>query len=195
MQSWIAISIVAFMAMPIRLEAQTTDTVGWKAYQDKSGGYEIRYPSALFLTVPSGNSCSNGECKPIEEVLLMGSDSTDGKASVTSMSFIIQRGINPQHLPIQQWYEALAHRPVQRDSETAITVGGKSAIRRGPIVKSATVQSVGANTVSSSKGTATDIAVYVSLNDTDVLTISGPSSGSALSETFGKVLTTLTFRK
>jgi hypothetical protein len=80
----------------------------------------------------------------------MGSDSTDVKASVTSMSFIIQRGINPQHLPIQQWYEALAHRPVQPDSETAITVGGESAIRRGPIVKAATVQSGGGNTVSGS---------------------------------------------
>ena len=64
------------------------------------------------------------------------------------MSFIIQRGINPQHLPIQRWYEALAHRPVQRDSETVITVGGKPAIRRGPLVKAVTVHTVDGKTVS-----------------------------------------------
>jgi hypothetical protein len=195
MKLCIAIVVVAFMATPTLLEAQTTDATNWKMYHSKSGGYAIRYPNALSLSVPSGNTCSNGECKPIEQAMLMGSDSTAGKASVTSMSFIIQRGINPQHLPIQQWYEALAHRPVQPDSETAITVGGKSAIRRGPTVKAVTVQAVAGKAVSSSKGTAKDFTVYVPLNDTDVLTISIPSSGSVLNEAYGKVLSTLTFNK
>jgi hypothetical protein len=195
MKSWIAITIVAFIAIPIILEAQATDTVAWKAYQNKSGGYEIRYPNALSLSVPSGTSCSNGECQPIEQVVLMGSNSTDGKAGVNSMSFIIQRGINPQHLPIQQWYEALAQRPIQPDWETAIAVGGKSAIRSGPLFKAATVQPIRGKTVSASKGTESANTVYVPLNDTDVLTISIPSSGSALGETFERVLATVTFRK
>ena len=190
------IAIVAFIATPTVLEAQATDadTAGWKTYRNESGEYEIKYPNALSLSIPSGKTCGDGNCKAIEEVMLMGSDSTDGKASIKSMSFIIQRGINPQHLPIQRWYEALAHRPVQPDSETVITAGGKPAIRRGPLVKAVTVHTVDGKTVSESEGMVPDNSVYVPLDETDVLTISSPSS-SALSETFAKVLSTLTFTK
>jgi len=190
------IAIVAFIATPAVVEAQATDadTAGWKTYRNESGEYEIKYPNALSLSIPSGKTCGDGKCKAIEEVMLMGSDSTDGKASVKSMSFIIQRGINPQHLPIQRWYEALAHRPVQPDSETVITAGGKPAIRRGPLVKAVTVHNVDGKTVSESEGMVPDNTVYVPLNETDVLTISSPSS-SALSEIFAKVLLTLTFTK
>lgn len=196
MKLWTAIAVVAFMAMPALLEAQTidADTAGWKVYQNESDGYNVKYPNTLSLSIPSGKTCRNGECKAIEEVMLMGSDSTDGKASVKSMSFIIQRGINPQRLPIQQWYEALAHRPVQPDSETVITVGGKPAIRRGPLVKAVTVHPVGGTTISSSEGMVPNNTVYVPLNEIDVLTISNPS-GSALGETYAKVLSTLAFTK
>jgi hypothetical protein len=191
-----AIAVAAFMAMPVLLEAQTTDadTAGWKAFRNESGGYEVKFPNTLSLSTPSGKTCENGECKAIEEVMLTGSDSEDGKTTIKSMSFIIQRGINPQHLPIQQWYEALAHRPVQSDSETVITVAGKPAIRRGPLVKAVTVHTVGKKTVSRSEGMVPDNTVYVPLNDTDVLTISSPS-GSALGETCTKVLSTLAFTK
>jgi hypothetical protein len=196
MKLWSAIAIAAFIAVPAILEAQTTDadTAGWKTYRNESGEYEVKYPNTLSLSIPTGKTCRNGECKAIEEVMLMGWDSAEGKASVKSMSFIIQRGINPQHLPIQQWYEALAHRHVQSDSETVITAGGKPAIRRGPLAKAVTVHTVGGKTVSSSEGMVPDNTVYAPLNDTDVLTISSPS-GSALSETYGKILSTLTFIK
>lgn len=124
----------------------------------------------------------------------MGSDATGGKVTIKSMSFIIQRGVNPRHLPIQQWYEALAHRPVQPDLETVITVAGKPAIRRGPLVKAIAVHTVGGNPVTSIEGIVPDNTVYVPLNDTDVLTISSPS-GSALGATCAKVLSTLAFTK
>ena len=190
------IAIVALIATPAVLEAQATDvdTAGWKTYRNESGEYEIKYPKALSLSIPSGKTCADGKCKAIEEVMLMGSDSTDGKASIKSLSFIIQRGINPQHLPIQRWYEALSHRPVRPDSETVITAGGKPAIRRGPLVKAVTVHTVDGKTVSESEGMVPDNTVYVPLNETDVLTISSQSS-SALSETYAKVLSTLTFTK
>jgi hypothetical protein len=195
MRLWITIAVVALMAMPSVLEAKTTnaDTTGWKTYRSESGGYEFEYPDTVSLSIPSGKSCTNGECKAIEEAMLMGSDSTDGKPSVKSMSFIIQRGINPQHLPIQQWYESLAQRPIQPDSETIITVGGKLAIRRGPPVKVAAVHSFDEKPVSSTAGTVSGNTVYVPLNKTDVLTISSPSSGASLSEICQKVLSTLTF--
>jgi hypothetical protein len=196
MKSWMAIAIAALIALPAVLDAQTTDagTAGWKTYRNESGEYEVKYPTTLSLSIPSGKTCMNGECKAVEEVMLMGSDSTDGKPSVKSMSFIIQRGINPQHLPIQQWYEALAHRPVQPDSETVITAGGKPAIRRGPLVKAVTVHTANGKTVSSSEGMVTDNTVYVLLNETDVLSIASPS-GSALSEICSRVFSTLTFTK
>jgi hypothetical protein len=196
MKLWTAIAMAALIAVPAVLDAQTTDagTAGWKTYRNESGEYEVKYPTTLSLSIPSGKTCMNGECKAVEEVMLMGSDSTDGKPSVKSMSFIIQRGINPQHLPIQQWYEALAHRPVQPDSETVITAGGKPAIRRGPLVKAVTVQTVNEKTVSSSEGMVPDNTVYVPLNETDVLMISSPS-GSALSEICSRVLSTLILTK
>jgi hypothetical protein len=105
--------VAALMAAPVLLAAQATDadTAGWKTYRNESGEYELKYPNTLSLSIPTGKTCTNGECKPIEEVMLMESDSAGGKPSIKSMSFIIQRSINPQHLPIQQWYEALAHRP------------------------------------------------------------------------------------
>jgi hypothetical protein len=128
-----------------------------KHTETNPGEYEVKYTNTLTLSIPSGGkTCGNGECRAIAEVMLMGSDSTDGKVSVKSMSFIIQRGINPQHLPIQQWYEALAHRPVQPDSETVITASGKPAIRRGPLVKAVTVHAVGGKTVSSGEGMVPD---------------------------------------
>jgi hypothetical protein len=57
-----------------------------------------------------------------------------------------------------------------------------------------TVHTIGGKTVSSSQGMVPDNTVFVPLNATDVLTISNPS-GSALSETYRKVLSTLTFTK
>ena len=196
MKLWPAIAVMAFATLSAIFEAQATDadTANWKTYRNESGEYEVKYPNTLALSIPSGKTCSNGACRAIEEVMLMGADSTDGKASIKSMSFVIQRSINPQHLPIQQWYEALAHRPLQPDSEAVITAGGKAAIRRGPLVKGIAVQTVGGKTVTSSEAVIPGYTVYVPLNKTDMLTISIPP-GSALSQTCGRVLSTLTFTK
>jgi hypothetical protein len=62
------------------------------------------------------------------------------------------------------------------------------------LVKAVTVHTVDGKTVSESEGMVPDNTVYVPLNETDVLTISSPSS-SVLSETYSKVLSTLTFTK
>jgi hypothetical protein len=60
------------------------------------------------------------------------------------------------------------------------------------LVKAVTVHTVDGKTVSESEGMVPHNTVYVPLNKTDVLTISSPSS-SAPSETYAKVLSTLTF--
>jgi hypothetical protein len=195
MKLWTSMAVAALIATTLtEAHAAAADTAGWKTYRDATSGYEVKYPRTLSLSIPSGKTCTNGECQAIEEVMLMGADTADGKASVKSMSFTIQRGINPQHLPIQRWYEALAHRPLQPNSETVMTVGGKPAIRRGPLAKAVTVHTVDGKPVSSSEGMVADTTVYVPLNATDVLTISLPS-GSVLGETCGKVLATLTFTR
>ena len=74
------IAMVAFIATAV-LEAQTTDadTAGWKTYGNESGEYQIKYPNALSLRIPSGKTCGDGKCKAIEEVMRMGSDD-DGKS-------------------------------------------------------------------------------------------------------------------
>jgi hypothetical protein len=187
------IAVGVLLAVPAFLDAQTSDTAGWKTYRNESGEYQFRFPDTLHLSIPTGKTCSNGECKAIENVMLSSLES-NGPGSVKSMSFMIQRGINPQRLPIQQWYEGLAHRPLRPDSEAVATVGGKAAIRRGPLVNAVTVHTEGGKTVSRSEGMVPDDTLYVPLNSTDVLTVSSPS-GSALSETYAKVRSTLTFTK
>jgi hypothetical protein len=49
MKLWATIVMVAFMAMPALLEAQTTDadTAGWKTYRNESGEYEVKYPNTV----------------------------------------------------------------------------------------------------------------------------------------------------
>jgi len=189
-----AIAVGVLLAIPAFLNAQTSDTADWKIYRNESGEYQFRFPDTLHLSIPTGKTCSNGECKAIEHVMLSSLESKDGQGSVKSMSFMIQRGINPQHLPIQQWYEALAHRPLRPDSEAVATMGGKTAIRRGPLVKAVTLHTQDGKTVSRSEGMVPDDTVFVPLNGTDVLTVSNPSD-SSLSETYAKVRSTLTFTK
>jgi hypothetical protein len=89
------------------------------------------------------------------------------------MLFTIQRGINPQRLPIRQWYEALAHRPLN-SSETLVSLGGRPAIHRGPVP---------------------DNATFVPLNETDVLTIAVVDGPPEWTELCDKVVSTVTVTK
>jgi hypothetical protein len=172
MRRSIVIAAIAVLLAPAALAAQIndSDTAGWQIYRNASGEYEFRYPDKLKPDLPTGTGCTNGDCKALEDVSLRGQTVTDGKITVRNMLFVIQRGINPQHLPVQQWYEALAHRPLNA-SENVISLGGKTAIRRGHVP---------------------DNATYVPLNETDILTIAIVDGPPEWTELCDKVLSTVT---
>jgi hypothetical protein len=172
MRRSIVIAAIAVLLAPAALAAQIndSDTAGWQIYRNASGEYEFRYPDKLKPDLPTGTGCTNGDCKALEDVSLRGQTVTDGKITVRNMLFVIQRGINPQHLPVQQWYEGLAHRPLNA-SENVISLGGKTAIRRGHVP---------------------DNATYVPLNETDILTIAIVDGPPEWTELCDKVLSTVT---
>ena len=175
MRRSIVVAAIAFLLAPAALAAPTSDsdTAGWQIYRNASGEYEFKYPDKLKLDLPTGTRCTNGDCKALEDVSLRGQTVTDGKIKVRNMLFVIQRGINPQHLPVQQWYEALAHRPLNA-SESVISLGGKTAIHRGYVP---------------------DNATYVPLNETDILTIAIVNGPPEWTELCDKVLSTVTVIK
>ena len=109
---------------------------GWQTYRNDADGYAFKYPGGLSLSIPSGTVCTNGGCKPVEEVMLRRYTAADG--SIKTLQLIIQRGINPQHLSLQQWYESLAHRPLDPAFERTMTIAGRAAVARGPRVPGVT---------------------------------------------------------
>lgn len=183
MKRSIIIAVVGFVVAPAALGAQTTDSdmAGWNTYRNESGEYEFRYPDTLKLSIPTGKICTNGDCRAIEEIMLRRLDISDGKSEVRSMQLTIRRGVNSQRLPIRQWYEALAQRPLN-SAETVISVGGKTAIRRGPLVPGR-------------EGMVPNNETYVPLNPMDVLDVYVSSGSAQWTELCAKVLSTLTFTK
>jgi hypothetical protein len=174
MRRSIITALMAFMLVSAALAAQTSDadTASWRSYRNASGEYEFKYPDTLKPSIPTGTRCTNGDCKPVEDVSLRGQTVVGGKITARNMLLTIQRGINPQRLPIQQWYEALARRPLNA-SETVISLGGKTAIHRA----------------------MPDNATYVPLNETDVLTIAVVDGPPEWTELCDKVLSTVAVTK
>jgi len=82
----------------------------------------------------------------------------------------------------------MAHRSLSPDMERLVSIGGRQAIRRGPLVPSETVHIVAGHEVSRSSGLSADDTIFVPLNDTDILSISLKSASPALSATFKQVL-------
>ncbi len=172
------------------LEAQGSEagSAGWKTYRNESGDYEFTYPGTMSLSVPKGETCSGGKCKATEQVMLSGCEGAKGGL----MSFVIQRGINPEHLAIRQWYESLAHRPLDKASEILTSVGGKPAIHRGPLIEGVSAQSDQGKIVSSRKAMLPDDTTFLAINASDVLSISINSTGTKRSEVCARVLSTIT---
>src|SRR5215469_6159913 len=87
-----AVGFVATLA--VNTPRAAPDMADWQTYRNDAGGYAFKYPGGLSLSIPSGTVCTNGDCKPVEEVMLRRYTPADG--SIRTLQFIIQRGINPQ---------------------------------------------------------------------------------------------------
>jgi len=186
-----AVGFVATLA--VNTPRAAPDMADWQTYRNDAGGYAFKYPGGLSLSIPSGTVCTNGDCKPVEEVMLRRYTPADG--SIRTLQFIIQRRINPQHLLVQQWYESLAHRPLDPAFERTVTMAGRTAVARGPLVPGVKGRVEVGKTVSAKEALLEDDTSYVALNDSDILTISISSGPAEWKELCRGVVSTLTFKK
>lgn len=158
MKPLIFLRIPAALALSANSAAAAAQTL-----HGPSDSYVLQYPSTLKLHMASGQGCSNGVCRPIEQASL---DGPDG-----SMTLVVQRNINPKHLPIREWYASLARRPLEAPTETSFSLGGRDAIRRHGLVPGATVRSLNGKVVSRKSTLLSDDSIFVPLNGSDILTI------------------------
>ena len=198
---FLAVSVAVFIVaalLPARatpaVKSNDTGVASWRIYHNASGEYAFGYPDTLKPNIPTGTSCTNGRCTALEDVSVTGATVADGKMTVRNILFAIQRGINPRRLPVQRWYESLAHR-LLNSSETVISIGGRFAIHRGPFARASSAIVINGKRVSRGEKVMPDNTTYVPLNKTDMLTISitdGPPEWVVLCN---KVRSTLTFTK
>jgi hypothetical protein len=97
------------------------DTSGWKTLRDDTMGFEVKYPATWRVGRSTGTL----------ESLVLGMPAQAGTERV-SMQLVVQRGINPRGLPIEQWYaDQLTRLNVTTPPPATRTViGGRPTIRR-----------------------------------------------------------------
>lgn len=165
--------------------ASAASEASWKLLREPTGTYTLQYPDTLAMAVPNGNACSNGICRPTEEAILAG--------PAGSMILLIQRGINPKHLTARRWYESLSRRPIQPSTEILIQIGGRNAIRRGPLIPGTIVHIASGRQISRASGLLRDNTIFVPVNRSDILTISLRPKNQSGADLFRKILETISF--
>lgn len=120
---------------------------------------------------------------------------TPADGSIRMLQSTIQRGINPQHLSMQQWYESLAQRPLDPAFERAVTIAGRTAVTRGPRVPGVTGRIEGGKTVSATEALLEDDTTYVALNVGDLLTIYSNPGPTEWKDLCRDVVSTLALKK
>jgi len=164
------------------------DAADWKTLRNSADDYSARYPATMMVSVARGRGCTDGDCHPIEQMEI-------GLGDGQSMTWAIQRNINPQHLPIRQWYESLVHRALVPKMERLVMVGGRGAIHRGPTAPGITIETLDGKEVSRREGLLPNDVVFVPLNDNDILTILIKAKTPEGKATFDAVLETVRFSR
>jgi hypothetical protein len=145
------------------------DTVDWKAFRSETMGFEAKYPGSWHVRSVKGTG---------SESVLLDETPQVGKSHL-AVQFWVQRQINPQGLPIEQWYaDQLRRMNAAPPPTTRISIGGRPAIR---------MEAVG--------GLERRFHFFTSLNKTDIfeITLTQPSSQTQLDPTYQKVLSSVRF--
>ena len=167
---WLAGVLV--LGTALMASAQTPgpiDTAGWQTFRADAMGFELKYPATWRIGRSTGT---------LESVLLGGP--AQGGGTHVSMQLIIQRGINPRELSVEQWYaDQLRRFAVSTPPPTTRTViGGRPTIRRE---------------TNGSLGKHYDF--YTAINRSDIFqaTVILPSGHTRLDPLQEAVISTLTF--
>lgn len=145
------------------------DISGWKAYRNETMGFELRYPKSWQVRSVKATG---------PESVMLSETPQAGKAPL-AVQFWVQRNINPQGLPIQQWYADQLRKMHAAPPPTASTsIGGRPAVR-----------------MEAALGSTRQFQFFTSLNRTDVfeITVGQPASQAQLDRTYGKLISTLKF--
>jgi hypothetical protein len=177
--------VAALLGSASAVDGAAPSTSKWKVMSEAARDYTITYPAGFKVTVPKVQTCSDQQCRATDELLLTGPEG--------SIDFVAQRNINPSALPVQSWYESLAHRAFQPASEALVEFAGRQAIRRGPLVPAETVVMKGGKEVSRALTLVHHETIFVPMNGSDILTISLQPKGSEADGTLTAILNTLTF--
>jgi hypothetical protein len=145
------------------------DISGWKVYRNETMGFETRYPGTWQVRSVKGTG---------PETVLLSETPQVGKAQL-AVQFWVQRKMNPNGLPIEQWYaDQLRRMNAAPPPTTNTSIGGRSTVR---------MEAVGAS--------GRQFQFFTSLNKTDIfeITVKQPSSQIQLEQTYQKLISTLRF--
>jgi len=163
-------SITMTCVVPVVASAQPLphdDRVGWKAYRNDAMGFELKHPGDWQVTPVVG-----------PETVVLGKPARVGEPRL-AVQFWVQRKINPQRLPIEQWYaDQLRRMKAARPPTVTTSLGGRAAMRM--------------ETVGTSERT---FSFFTPLNTTDIfqVIIVQASSETQLHPTYQKILATIRF--
>jgi hypothetical protein len=145
------------------------DVSGWKTYRNETMGFEARYPGTWQVRSVKGTG---------PETVLLSETPQVGKAQL-AVQFWVQRKLNPNGLPVEQWYaDQLRRMNAAPPPTTSTSIGGRSTVR---------MEAVGAS--------GRTFQFFTSLNKTDIfeITVKQPSSQIQLDQTYQKLISTLRF--
>jgi hypothetical protein len=148
------------------------DVSGWKAYRNESMGFEARHPSHWGVSSLRGT--------PPENVLL--GEPLQAQKERLFLQFWVQRQMNPQGLPIEQWYgnqmKRMPPEAAKGITTTNTVIGGRPAVYRTRV---------------GTLGRSSDY--FIALNKTDIFQISllRPESETPLDPTLATLLSTVKF--
>jgi hypothetical protein len=146
------------------------DTSGWKVFRNGEMGFEVKYPPSwrprpVLLTRAEGVRILDG--------------SQAGPGDPLAVQFFVLRKINPQGLPIGDWYaEQVRRLSGARPEMAATTLGGRAAIRQ-----------------EAAPGPGRRYDFYVAMNTVDILQISltQPTGEARLDPMYEAIVSTLRF--
>jgi hypothetical protein len=167
---WFAGAIVLGTAAMVAAQATPPiSTSGWKTLRDDTMGVEVKYPALWRVGRSTGTL----------ESLMLGMPAQAGTPRV-SMQLLVQRGINPRRLTIEQWYadQLTRLRVTAPPPATRTVIGGRPAIRR------------------EMTGTLSrHYDFYTAINASDIFQVSvtQPTDSPQLDPTHEAVLSTITF--
>jgi hypothetical protein len=162
-------AVLVFGSAAVSAQSPQADVSGWNVYRNETMGFETRYPGAWQVRQVKGTG---------PETVMLSETPRAGKPQL-AVQFWVQRNINPNGLPVEQWYaDQLRRMNAAPPPTTNTSIGGRSTVR---------MEHAGAF--------GRQFQFFTSLNKTDIfeITVKQPASQEQLDGTYRKLISTLRF--